>query len=189
MCRNVVTEMSRDWNGPDRNGLTETARPNRPDRIGQIEKSRTRPPSRYSLQNAIKFDKVIVLFTVKKHFERYHCMNSTSKILRYTFSLCFFILCVCLQYEYTYCRFVIFLEKPSSWLHEQWFIIARNYFTLFGCLIKFQKIGNFIGTVLPSNKIFCKWCFHKISYVVYSTSNSLEKYLHTHVVSSSNHRR
>jgi len=42
MYRNVVTEMSQDRNGPDRNGLTETARPNPPDRIGQTEKLRTR---------------------------------------------------------------------------------------------------------------------------------------------------
>jgi len=116
MCRNVVTEMSRDWNGPDRNGLTETARPNRPDRIRQIEKSRTRPPSRYSLQNAIKFDKVIVLFTVKKHFERYHCMNSASKILRYTFSLCFFILCVCLWVHLLYvCHLFGKAKLVASW--------------------------------------------------------------------------
>jgi len=38
---NVQTEMFRDRNGPDRNGLTETPGPNRPDRIGQTEKSRT----------------------------------------------------------------------------------------------------------------------------------------------------
>jgi len=44
MCRNVTTEMSpdrnsqseisRDRNGPDRNGLTERPDPSRPDRIG-----------------------------------------------------------------------------------------------------------------------------------------------------------
>jgi len=38
--RNGQTEMSRDRNGLGRNGLTETARPNRSDRIGPTEKSR-----------------------------------------------------------------------------------------------------------------------------------------------------
>jgi len=43
--RNGQTEMSRDWNRPDRNALRETARPYRPDRIGQTEKTRTAPNS------------------------------------------------------------------------------------------------------------------------------------------------